>query len=91
MIRLPPPFRRKVDPPANADPIPHPDVVRRWSDQYLHSRLAQAGMQPYHREVLASELRVREAWRSPDSWAFVVALVSLLVAVAALIVSIIAG
>jgi hypothetical protein len=41
--------------------------------------------------VLASELRVREAWRSPDSWAFVVALVSLLVAVAALIVSIIAG
>lgn len=89
MIRLPPPFRRKVDPPVNADPIPHPEVVRAWSDRYLHSRLAQAGMQPYHREVLASELRVREAWRSPDSWAFAVALVSLLVAFAALAVSIV--
>jgi hypothetical protein len=91
MIRLPPPFCRKVDPFHDANPIPHPDVVRGWSDRYLHSRLAQAQTQPYHREVLASELRVREAWRSPDSWAFAVALVSLIVAVAALIVAVAAG
>lgn len=88
MIRLPPPLRRKSDPPANEEPTPYPDVVTGWSDRYLHSRLARAGTSPYHRAVLESELRVREAWRSPDSWAFAVSLVSLIVAVAALIVSV---
>lgn len=86
-MRLPPPFVRKHTPKQSEEPIPRPHVVARWSDDYLAERLARGQTHPYTRIVLESELRVREAWRSPDSWAFVVALVSLVVSVAALVVS----
>lgn len=84
-------FRRYRDPPKGSEPTPRPKEVRRWSDEYLHSRLAKAGYQPYHRAVIESELRIREAWRSPEGWSMVISILALLIAVASLIATVIAN
>ncbi|MDF7775810.1 hypothetical protein P1X14_11180 [Sphingomonas sp. AOB5] len=41
--------------------------------------------------MIESELRIREAWRSPDSWSMVISILALLISVASLIVTVIAN
>ena len=88
---MPPPLVAKRDPPEGHDATPQPDVVRRWTDRYLHQRLAQAVYQPYHRAVIESEIRVREAWRSPGMWALVVSVLALSLSIAAFVLGFMHG
>jgi hypothetical protein len=85
-------LRRYRDPAPGHDPIPLPAVVKGWSTEYLFQRLARArNHQPYQEAVIESELRVREAWRTPDTWSMAISLVAMLVSVAALIVTVFAN
>lgn len=81
-LRLPPPLVRKSEPVGNK--LVSPEAVRTWPDRTLASELAMSQMHPYARIVLESELRVREAWRSPDTWAMAISIVSLLASILAL-------
>lgn len=78
---------RRADPPGGTDSVQvSPEAAKGWSDTFLHSMIAKSQSFPYGLSVLESELRVREAWRSPATWALAISVLSLCVAVAALII-----
>lgn len=87
--RVIPPLRRKHRPPppssTHLEPPIDPRTVRFWEDGYLHERLAKTLNEfPYGESVLRSELRIREAWRSPSTWALAVSVIALIVSFLAL-------
>lgn len=72
MMRLPC-TRSRTTPTGGTDAAQvTPEAVKGWNDDFLHQMIAKSHAHPYGLSILASELRVREAWQSPATWALAI-------------------
>jgi hypothetical protein len=72
---------------AELDDLVRSGVVRELSDTQLLTALCEARAGTRYRIALESELRRREAWAGPARYALIVSTLALLVALAALILT----
>jgi hypothetical protein len=80
--------RRVEDTFDNAFGKPSYRHIRRWSIEELHRRLATNDLHTAERRMAESQVRIKEAWRTPARWTLLIAVAAFVVSVIALIVSI---
>jgi hypothetical protein len=73
-----------------SDAFGHPSYrhIRNWDLEELHRRLATNELHSAERRMAESQVRIREAWRTPARWSLILSIAAFAVSAIALIVSI---